>query len=66
MQTSVIDRVVGVGIHDARVWLLSFGFLLLFLVFRLGFSAFFLISDGLIVYLTVFSERVCVLCKATR
>jgi len=48
MQTSAVDWVVGVGIHDARVWFLSFGFLLLILEFQFCFSAFFLISDGFI------------------
>jgi len=47
MQTSAIDRVVGVGVHDARVWFLMRWFLWSFSVPWFGFSAFFLISDGL-------------------
>lgn len=48
MQTSAIDRVVGVDVHDARFWFFFRWFVLSFLVLWFGFSAFFLISDGLI------------------
>jgi len=47
MQTSAVDWVVGVDVHDAQVWFLIRWFLWSLLVPWFGFSAFFLISDGL-------------------